>query len=144
MIDPPFRSPRSTLGGLNHFGRMLDKIRCEIEGTLPEEYRPNLGLSVGLDGHLCGFLGVDYSRVREKVIEGLGDEEIVEWVFESGLRPNAFQRRIWNGFSEKFAWRDRATPFLEQVKKEDGMENRDDIQTVFDSIDEREGRNRDH
>ncbi len=46
MIDPPFRSPRERVGGLYHFGRMLDKIRCHLSDELPEEYRPNFGLSV--------------------------------------------------------------------------------------------------
>ena len=99
MIDPPFRSPRAKLGGLHHLGRMLDKIRCDIEGTLPEEYRPNLGLSMGLDGFLCGFLGLKFEDIRQKVTEGLSDEELVEWCFANGLRPNPMQRRIWNGFS---------------------------------------------
>src|SRR5438477_10432564 len=58
MIDPPFRSPREPVGGLYYFGRMLDKIRCNLREKLPEEYRPNFGLSVGLDGMLCGMLGL--------------------------------------------------------------------------------------
>jgi hypothetical protein len=142
MIDPPFRSPRSKLSGLFHFGRMIDKIRCDLEGNLPEEYRPNFGLSIGLDGYLCGFLGVGFSEVLQKVSEGMSDNEVVEWCFDSGLRPNPVQKRIWNAFSEKFGWRDRAAPFVEQVKTEDGMADRNDIQTTFDSIDEREGRTR--
>ena len=136
MIDPPFRSPRAKLGGLHHLGRMLDKIRCDIEGTLPEEYRPNLGLSIGLDGFLCGFLGLKFEDIRHKVTEGLSDEELVEWYFANGLRPNPMQRRIWNGFSEKFGWRDLATSVIDNTKKENGLENREDIFTAFDLIDE--------
>ena len=136
MIDPPFRSPRAKLGGLHHLGRMLDKIRCDIEGTLPEEYRPNLGLSIGLDGFLCGFLGLKFEDIRQKVTEGLSDEELVEWYFANGLRPNPMQRRIWNGFSEKFGWRDLATSVIDNTKKENGLENREDIFTAFDLIDE--------
>lgn len=62
MIDPPFRSPRERVGELEHFGRVLDKIRCHLLDELPEEYRPNFGLSVGLDGMLCGMLGVAHAR----------------------------------------------------------------------------------
>lgn len=101
MIDPPFRSPRTKLGGLHHIGRMLDKIRCDLAGTLPEEYRPNLGLSVGLDGFLCGFLRVQFADVRQKISEGLSDDEMVEWCFATGLRPNSMQRRIWNAVLRK-------------------------------------------
>jgi len=93
----------------------------------PEEYRPNLGLSVGLDGYLCGFLGVGFSEVLQKVSEGMSDNELVEWCFDSGLRPNPVQKRIWNAFSERFGWRDRAAPLVEQVKTEDGMADRNDI-----------------
>ncbi|MBC8243683.1 MAG: DUF5069 domain-containing protein [Verrucomicrobia bacterium] len=140
MIDPPFRSPRAKLGGLHHLGRMLDKLRCDLAGSLPEEYRPNLGLSAGLDGFLCGFLGVKFEDVRQKISEGLSDDEVAEWCFTTGLRPNPAQRRIWNAFSEKLGWRDLATSFVNELKKEEGLENRPELQTAFDIIDEREGR----
>ncbi|MFQ5950030.1 MAG: DUF5069 domain-containing protein [Nitrospiria bacterium] len=140
MINPPFRSPRTKVCGLYHFGRMIDKIRADLSGCLPEEYRPNFGLSIGLDGHLCGFLGVEFTEVVEQVRQGLSDEEVLEWCFQNGLRPNAVQKRVWNGFAYKFGWRDRAARFIAKVKEEDGMSDRDDILTSFDSIDEREGR----
>ena len=50
------------------------------------------------------------------------------------------QRRIWNGFSEKFGWRDMATSAIETFKEEDQLEKREDILTAFDLIDEQEGR----
>ena len=140
MTVIPIRSPRAKLGGLHHFGRMLDKIRSDLAGTLPEDYRENLGLSVGLVGFLCGFLGVKFEDIRQKVSEGSSDEELVEWCFANGLRPNPMQRRIWNGFSEKFGWRDMATTAIESFKEEDGLEKREDILTAFDLIDEQENR----
>ena len=140
MTVIPIRSPRAKLGGLHHFGRMLDKIRSDLAGTLPEDYRENFGLSVGLDGFLCGFLGVKFEDIRQKVSEGSSDEELVEWCFANGLRPNPMQRRIWNGFSEKFGWRDMATTAIESFKEEDGLEKREDILTAFDLIDEQENR----
>ena len=140
MTVIPIRSPRAKLGGLHHFGRMLDKIRSDLAGTLPEDYRENLGLSVGLDGFLCGFLGVKFEDIRQKVSEGSSDEELVEWCLANGLRPNPMQRRIWNGFSEKFGWRDMATTAIESFKEEDGLEKREDILTAFDLIDEQENR----
>ena len=94
MIDSPIRSPLAKFGGLHHLGRLFDKTRSDLAGTLPKEYRENLGLSVGLDGFLCGFLGVKFEDVRQKVSEGLSDEELVEWCFANGLRPNPMQRRI--------------------------------------------------
>ena len=93
-----------------------------------------------MDGFLCGFLGVKFEDVRQKVSEGLSDEELVECCFANGLRPNPMQRRIWNGFSEKFGWRDMATSAIKTFKEEDGLEKREDILTAFDLIDEQEGR----
>jgi len=58
------RSPYQKVAGLYHLARMLDKIRLHQAGKLPQDYHPNLGLSAGLDGHLCGFLGVDSTLVR--------------------------------------------------------------------------------
>ena len=37
------RSPRVVVGGLVYFGRMVDKVRLEQAGKLPEDYRANLG-----------------------------------------------------------------------------------------------------
>lgn len=140
MKNPPFRSPNAKVGGLCHFGRMADKIRLSLRGELPEEYRRNLGLSAGLDGHCCGFLGVEFAALVERIRQGGTDEEILEWCFSRGLRPNSIQKRIWNGFASKYGWKDRATPFLDAIKKESGLEGRNDIQTTFECIDVREGR----
>lgn len=49
------------MGGLVYFGRMLDKIRLLAEGSLPEDYHPNLGK--GFDGACCRFLRVAYEDV---------------------------------------------------------------------------------
>ena len=53
MKNPPFRSPCERVGGLVHFGRMLDKIRLHLRGDLPAEYQPNFGLSIGLASNLA-------------------------------------------------------------------------------------------
>ena len=142
MINPPLRSPKEKVGGLYHFGRMIDKIRLHLRGELPEEYRLNFGLSVGLDGHLCGFLGVSHREVIEQVALGKTDDEILEWCFSTRFRPNPIQKRIWNGFALKLGWRDKAAGFLEKVKLEEGLGDRDDLVTAFDLIDAREGRSR--
>jgi hypothetical protein len=134
------RSPYQKVSGLYHFARMLDKIRLHQSGKLPEEYHPNFGLSVGLDGHLCGFLGIEFAAVCERVRQGGTDDEIAEWCFQRGLRPNKVQTRIWNGWACKFGWNDTAAKFLTRIKAEDGLEHRTDIVTLFDLIDMREGR----
>jgi hypothetical protein len=73
------RSPYDkTLGGLHHLGRMIDKIRLKQAGRLPEDFHRNYGLSVGLDGSLCGFLNVKFEEIDARVAQGGTDEEMVE------------------------------------------------------------------
>jgi gluconokinase len=139
VIDPPFRSPRERVGGLFYFGRMLDKIRCHLLDELPEEYRPNFG--VGLDGTLCGMLGVAHADLIERMRSDGSDEEILEWCYARGTRLNGVQVHIWNEFARKVGWNDRVAQFLSKVKGEDGITAETaDLSTAFEVIDYREGR----
>jgi hypothetical protein len=134
------RSPYDkTLGGLHHLGRLLDKIRLRQAGLLPEHFRRNYGLSIGLDGQLCGFLGVKFEDVEEKVKAGLTDAEVTEWIFTMGLRPNRMQTHVWNEHSRKIGWNDRVSPFNAKVKTEPGWEHLTAI-TSFDLIEQSEER----
>jgi len=134
------RSPYQKISGLYHFARMLDKIRLHQAGQLSEEYHPNFGLRAGLDGRLCGFLGVEHADLCERVRQGGSDEDIAQWCFQRGLQPNKMQLRVWNEFARKFGWDDVAAKFLARIKQEDGLDHRTDIVTTFDLIDLREGR----
>ncbi len=116
---PGLRSPYDkAVGGLHHFGRMLDKMRLKLAGGLPEDFQRNYGLSIGLDGQLCGFLGVRFEDVEARVAAGGTDDEIAEWVFARGLRPNRTQAMVWNEHSRKLGWNDRIAPYLSQLKQE--------------------------
>lgn len=116
------RSPcDKTVGGLHHLGRMLDKIRLMQAEKLPEEFHRNYGLSIGLDGHLCGFLNVEFAQIEAKVKEGATDAEIAEWIFARRLRPNRMQAQVWNECSRKFGWNDRVTSYLKAIKQELGL-----------------------
>lgn len=137
---PGLRSPYDkTLGGLHHLGRMIDKIRLKLVGALPEDFHRNYGLSVGLDGQLCGFLGVTHAEVEARVKEGGTDEEIAEWIFAHGLRPNRTQAFVWNEHSRKLGWNDRVSAYNAKVKSEPGWEHLTAI-TSFDLIEQSEGR----
>ena len=139
MTTFPARSPAEKVGGLVYFGRMLDKIRAHHRGELPPDWVPNLGK--GFDGRCVRFLGVDYNDLVDRVLKGEGsDEEILKWAFEHGRRPTDEQIEIWNEFMRKCGWNDEITPTLERRKRESGLENRDDIQTMFQYIDADEGR----
>jgi len=117
------RSPfDKTLGGLHHLGRMLDKIRLMQAGRLPEDYHRNYGLSVGLDGNLCGFLNVKFEDIAARVAEGGTDDELAEWIFARGLRPTRGQANVWNEFVRKLGWNDRVSGFVAKVKTAAGLD----------------------
>jgi hypothetical protein len=138
MKEFPVRSPREKLGGLFYFGRMLDKIRVHARGELPEDYQPNLGK--GFDAKCCAFLHLDYGQLAERVKQGATDEETLAWAFETGRRPTDDEITMWNEFMRKFGWRDHAAEILARRKREAGMENRPEIETMFQFIDADEGR----
>ena len=138
MKEFPVRSPAEKVGGLVHFGRMLDKIRLHARGELPEDYQANLGK--GFDAKCCAFLHLDYGEVTKRVNEGATDDEMLEWALTAGRRPSDDEITMWNEFMRKFGWRDHAAEILARRKREAGMENRAEIETMFQFIDADEGR----
>jgi uncharacterized protein DUF5069 len=140
MKDFPVRSPSEKTGGLFYFGRMLDKIRVHARGELPPDYQPNLGK--GFDAKCCAFLHIDYNGLADRVRKGATDEEALEWAFATGRRPTDEEITMWNEFMRKFGWRDHATEILERRKREAGMQDRAEIETMFQFIDADEGRAR--
>ena len=137
MKIPGLRSPHEKLGGIVHFGRMLDKIRLHSQGKLPEPYHGNLG--TGFDGRCCSFLGVKYEDVMTRVKLGGEDLDVLEWCFSNGRKPSTDEIEIWNAYLRKRGWRDDASQRLAERKKEYGITHRDDIQTFFDLLDADEG-----
>ena len=137
----PIRSPRDTVGGIFVFGRILDKIRLHARGSLPEGY--HLGVIAGkrtFDDRVCQFLGVTFEALTERVLAGGTDEDVLEWCFETGMRPSAEQIEIWNGFMSKRGWRDAASQGLISQRADAGLGDREDLQTFFDVMDAEEGR----
>ncbi len=127
-------------GGMLYFPRMLDKIRLHARGELTEDCHPNLGKPTAADGACSNFLRVNYDKLRDRVLAGGSDEEILEWCFEKGRRLNEGDLVVWNGFASKVGWRDFASPMLERRKVKHGIADRADIATIPDLIDFDEGR----
>lgn len=138
MKEFPVRSPAEKVGGLVHFGRMLDKIRVHAKGELSEDYQTNLGK--GFDAKCCAFLHLNYSDVVERVKQGATDDEMLAWAFTAGRRPSDDEITMWNEFMRKFGCRDHAAEILARRKREGGMEKRAEIETMFQFIDADEGR----
>ncbi|HEY5035654.1 MAG TPA: DUF5069 domain-containing protein [Chthoniobacterales bacterium] len=140
MTHKPFpaRCPAEKVGGIFHFGRMIDKIRAHAKGELPDDHVSQLGK--GFDGRTVRFLGVQYDDVVTRAKEGGSAEEILQWALQKGRKPSEEEIEIWNEYMRKVGWNDGVTETLERRKVESGLKNRDDIQTMFQYIDADEGR----
>ena len=138
MKDFPARSPAAKVDGLVYFGRMLDKIRLHANGDLPAEYQPNLGKK--FDQYCCDLLGVEYDGLVDRTKQGGADEEILHWCFAKGRKPSEHEMHVWNEFMRKRCWKDDASEILALRKHEAGMDDRSDIETMFQFIDADEGR----
>jgi len=133
------RSPYDAVNGLVYFARMLDKIRLHAAGELPEIYQKHLGRD--FDGRCLNLLGVTYEPLRERVLAGGTDEEMLEWCFQHGRRPTEEEIEVWSDFMRKRGWRDAAYDRIIFRLKEAGIEHRvKEAVTMFDFIDIDEGR----
>jgi hypothetical protein len=127
--------------GLIYFARMLDKIRLKAAGKLPDGYFTGLEPdSTVFDARCTRFLGIDYDELKKRTLQGGTNEEILEWCFQNGRRPNEEDIEVWNGFILKRGWRDGGSEELAETKKREGLRDRDDIQTFVDYHDADEGR----
>ena len=128
MRIPGLRHSGQQVGGIVFFGRMLDKIQLHAQGKLPPDYKHGAGTDI----RVCRFLGIDYQALVTRTLAGGTEEEILEWCFAHGRRPNAEEVLMFNAFLSKRGWRDNQTEELEQMKLARGFAHRDDIQTFFD------------
>lgn len=135
------RSPHARVGRIVVFGRTLDKIRLHARGALPPEYVSNLGEGrpALFDGRCCRFLGVAYEALRQRVLEGGCDEEILLWAHAQGVRRSDEECVVWNRFITKLGWRDDRSEALSERAREFGLAP-GAAQTFCELIDLDEGR----
>lgn len=129
------KSPKEMTKGMMYFPRMLDKIRLHDRGELAEEYHANLGRPQTADGMCANFLRMNYGVLRQRVLKGGTDEEILDWCYTNGRRLNEGDLAVWNGFVSKLGWNDYATPVLEEAKQKCGASDRSDLNTITEFID---------
>ncbi len=137
MKQPPV-SPRLATRGMVYFPRLLDKIRRHARGELREDFVENLGR--GFDLRCCRYLRVEYPALRERVLAGGTDEEILAWAEQTGRPLSEEDIMVWSAFLSKRGWHDEATPTLEKYKSAAGLAGRADVLTMFDLFDADEGR----
>ena len=138
---PGLRSCYAKVGRLVYFGRMLDKIRLHAAGKLPADYQKNLGDGqfLVLDGRCCRFLGVRYADLREQVLAGGSDEDVLAWAHANGTARTDEECHMWNRFIVKLGWRDERSTVLPQRIIDSGLVGKP-IETVIDHIEFDEGR----
>lgn len=126
--------------GLIYFARMLDKIRLHAAGELAPGYFVGTEDPTFFDARCTRFLGVDYEELAIRALQGGSDEELLDWCFAHGRRPNEEEILIFNAFLSKRGWRDESGEDLKAAKARAGWSKRDDIQTWIDLHDAEEGR----
>src|SRR5690348_3678888 len=98
------KSAYEKTNGMTWFPRMLDKIRLHAGGGLHPDFHASLGLPLGMDGFCCRYLRVAYSDLKNRVLEGGADEQILQWCFERGRTLDETDLIVWNEFVRKFGW----------------------------------------
>ena len=138
-LIPGLRSPFDQVKGIVYFGRMLDKIR--LAEKLPEEWQKARGTAAktSFDARCCRFLQIDYAALEAETLKGKTDEQLLEWAFQNGHRPNDDEIEVWNAFMTKRGWRDSGTQRLNERLAEIGLAA-GTVQTMFEFIDLDEGR----
>ena len=132
------RSPYDREGGMVYFPRMVGKIRMHQAGELPPDYCANLG--AGFDLRCCEFLHIDYDALAARVREGGSDEDLLEWSFSTGRRPQEGEIFMWNEYLRKCGWNDHYSERLQARLEELGLAGRTDLKTMLDLIEVDEGR----
>lgn len=140
-IIPGLRSPFDQVGGVVYFGRMLDKIRLNAAGNLPEAWQAMRGTATKgtFDWRCCEFLQLDYAALEMETLKGGTDEELLAWAFAHGRQPTEQEIEVWNGFMTKRGWRDAGTPTLHKRLADIGLPL-DTVETMFEFLDLDEGR----
>ena len=109
------RSPRIRVGGYAILGRTLDKCRALVAGYIGEYH-----FDCPLDNMLFGFKGVKGEDFKEQIEQGASDQEMVEWLNQSGEKKTPAQINRWSEKVEASSLHDdleKREFFIEQTRK---------------------------
>jgi hypothetical protein len=85
------RSPRALFAGYIIVGRVLDKCRAMLNGTLGEyEY------NYGIDRVFFEFAGINSEEFKNFVATGATDEEVAEWIRKKAKLHSPAEIAAWN------------------------------------------------
>lgn len=122
--------------GLMHLPRFLEKIRKHLCNELPGSYQRNF--TKGFDGFLCLHLGIKPGQVMEIVQTNSDDEGIENALFS--IFPEELRVHEWNRKLCQMGMSEMGREKLDEVKKDMGVSDRDDLMSFADLIDYDEGR----
>jgi hypothetical protein len=94
--EPP-RSPRNRLANYALMGRMIDKGRAAIAGTVGEYH-----FACPLDQMLLAFKGVQADEVKKLLASGATDEQVATWFDTHGTPKTADEIKAWSAGVEGF------------------------------------------
>jgi len=109
------RSPRLRVGGYAILGRTIDKCRALVAGNIGEYH-----FDCPLDRTLFGFKEIRGEDFRAQIEQGGSDEEIIEWLNQSGEEKTPAQIRRWSEKMEASSLHDdleKRDFFVEETKK---------------------------
>jgi hypothetical protein len=84
------RSPHIRVGGFAILGRTIDKCRALVAGNIGEYH-----FDCPLDNTLFGFKGVKGDDFKAQIEQGASDQEMVEWLNQSGEKKTPDETRRW-------------------------------------------------
>jgi hypothetical protein len=85
------RSPRIRVGGFGILGRTIDKCRALVAGDIGEYH-----FDCPLDNMLFGFKGVKGDDFKAQIEQGASDQEMVEWLNQSGEKKTPAEIKRWS------------------------------------------------
>lgn len=131
LTQCPPRSARVRLGGFAILPRLLDKGRATIAGK-NGEYHYNCPL----DQRFFEFTGIGADALKERLAQGKGDGEILEWIHTS-MEPQRTLHEIiaWSSYQEQRVPTDiDSRQFFNDIHAKTAPK-REDIHTWFDLLD---------
>ncbi len=132
------RSAKETMAGWTYLPRFIDKVRLHLAGKLAPDYAENF--TKGFDERWLNAAGVDAARFIDVVKNSVTDGEVCDWVMKNVKKTDEEKAAHRDFVLNRGRNGDAMSERLQQRKKEAGMENRDDIQTMVDFIDADEKR----
>jgi Domain of unknown function (DUF5069) len=85
------RSPRIRVGGYAILGRTIDKCRALVAGNIGEYH-----FNCPLDNMLFGFKGVKGEDFKAQIEQGASDQEMIDWLNQSGEKKTAAEIKRWS------------------------------------------------